>query len=142
MIIPDVNLLLYAYDSRSPHHAAAAAWWTRSLNGVEPVCIPRVVLFGFVRLATSPRVFVVPMTVPEAIACVREWLSVPHVTELNGGPDHVEKVFEILERTAAGHLVTDAQIAAMALEHRATLFTNDTDFRRFPRLRTVNPLHV
>ena len=141
MIVPDVNLLLYAYDSASSFHTAAARWWATSLNGVEPVGLPRVVAFGFIRLATSPRVFAAPMTIDEAAELVREWLAQPHVTEIDGGPEHIEKVFELLHQAgSAGNLVTDAQIAAIALEHRARLCTNDTDFRRFPGLKTFNPL--
>ena len=142
MIVPDLNLLLYTYDSKSSFHTAAARWWTEALNGVEPVGLPHVVVFGFVRLVTSPRVFAAPMTVDEAAARVREWLAQPHVTALDGGPEHVENVLELLQKAgSAGNLVTDAQIAAIALEHGARLCTNDTDFRRFPGLKQFNPLH-
>ncbi len=141
MIVPDLNLLLYAYDSTSPFHARAARWWARCMNGVEPVALPRVVIFGFVRLATSAHVFEAPMSVAEAAACVREWLDRSHVSEADGGAQHVETVLHLLQKAGtAGNLVTDAQIAAVTLEHRARLHTNDTDFGRFPGLKTHNPL--
>ncbi len=141
MIVPDVNLLLYAYDADSPHHRAAAAWWERCLNGTEPVGLPQVVLFGFLRLATSPRVYVAPMTVEQAADCVEEWTSRPHVVEADGGPDLVRNAITLLRQArTAGNLVTDAQIAAITIEHQATLFTNDSDFSRFRGLKTVNPL--
>lgn len=141
MIIPDANLLLYAYDSSCGPHARAAAWWQRCVNGSEPVGLPRVVLFGFLRLATNPRVYARPMTVSEAAGHIASWTALPHVVELEGGPDHVRTVAELVGRAGTGgNLVTDAQIAALAMEHRATLFTNDSDFRRFPGLRSVNPL--
>lgn len=141
MIIPDLNLLLYAYDTQSPHHRAAAAWWESCINGTEPVGLPGVVLFGFLRLATSPRVYESPMTVEQVAECVREWTSRPHVVEVGGGPELFERVIALLQSAGtAGHLVTDAQIAATAVEHAATVFTNDSDFNRFPGLKIVNPL--
>lgn len=143
MIIPDLNLLLYAYDAVSPHYAEASSWWEGCMNGSEPVGLPQVVLFGFVRIATSGRVFVSPLALAEALDCVHAWLGQSHVVEVEGGPDHVDAVLELLrEAGGGGGLVTDAQTAAIALHHGATLFTNDSDFRRFPSLRTENPLTV
>lgn len=141
MIVPDLNLLLYAYDAASPHHTAAAAWWEGCINGAEPVGLPHVVIFGFLRLATSGRVFVSPMSLEDAVDCVRAWLEPPHVGEAEGGPEHVSSVLDLLLRAGTGgKLSTEAQIAAVALHHGATLFTNDSDFRRFPGLKTKNPL--
>lgn len=141
MIVPDLNLLLYAYDTASPHHAVAAAWWEGCLNGAEAVGLPPVVVFGFVRLATSRRVFGAPMTIDEAADCVRAWKAQPQVVELDGGAEHVDRVIELLRRAGTqGSLVTDAQIAAIALEHGAVVCSNDSDFRRFPGVRTTNPL--
>ena len=141
MRIPDVNLLLYAYDASSPFHARAAAWWQASLNGDDPVLLPDVVAFGFVRVGTNPRAFRHPMTVAEAVSHVRSWLRQDVVTIPVPAPDHVERVLGSLESLgAAGNLVTDAQIAAVALANDAVLHTADTDFIRFPRLRWLNPL--
>src|SRR4029077_11283894 len=77
MIVPDVNLLLYAYDATSPFHAAAAAWWRACLSGSERVGRPLVVAFGFVRIGTSARVFEQPMPPSEAADHVRSWLAQP-----------------------------------------------------------------
>jgi len=141
VIIPDLNLLLYAHDSSSPHHAAAATWWTACMNGVEPVGIPRVVSFGFVRLATNSRVFTSPLSVAKTAEHVRSWFARPHVVEAEGRLNHLDRVLGLLEDAGTGgNLVTDAQIAAIALDLRATLYTNDTDFRRFPGLSLANPL--
>lgn len=141
MIVPDLNLLLYAYDAGSPHHRVAARWWESCVNGNEVVGLPRVVLFGFLRLTTSPRVYASPMTLTEAADYVSGWLDHPHVIEADGGPDFVANVIALLHQAATGgNLVTDAQIAAVAIEHRATLFSNDADFNRFPGLKVVNPL--
>jgi toxin-antitoxin system PIN domain toxin len=141
MIIPDINLLLYAYDTGSPYHSKAAAWWQRCLSGTEPVGLPLVVVFGFVRIGTSARVYQNPMTPAEASGHVRSWLARPSARIAEPGPDHTWQVLKLLEALgAAGNLVTDAQIAALTLEHGAVLHTADTDFLRFPGLRWFNPI--
>ena len=141
MIIPDINLLLYAYDSASPFHAKAGPWWRECLSGTEPVGLPRVVVFGFVRVGTNPRASQHPMTPAEAARHVRSWLGRPVVQVLDSGPHHVEQVLTLLENVgAAGNLVTDAQIAAIALDHGALLHTSDSDFVRFSGVRWFNPI--
>ena len=141
MIIPDINLLLYSYDSDSPFHGKAAAWWQACLSGAEPVGLPQVVVFGFVRVGTNARVFRNPFTPAEAAGHVRAWWAQPVVRPLSCGPDHVERVLRLLEALGTGaNLVTDAQIAAIAMEHEAVLYTADADFVRFPGLRWLNPL--
>ncbi len=141
LIVPDVNLLLYAYDADSRFHAAAAAWWRACLSGREPVGLPPVVVFGFVRIGTSARVFEQPMTPGEAAGHVRAWLAQPVVQVLEPRADHIERVLSLLESLGtAGNLVTDAQIAALVLESDAVLHTTDTDFLRFTALRWLNPL--
>jgi toxin-antitoxin system PIN domain toxin len=140
MIIPDVNLLIYAYDAGSPFHAKASAWWQMCLSGSEAVGLAPVVLFGFVRIVTNPRVFTDPMTPAEAAAHVRSWLSQPAaILEPHSG--HVEQVLASLETLGtAANMVTDAQIASFAIEHNAILHTADSDFLRFSRLRWYNPI--
>lgn len=141
MIVPDLNLLLYACDASAAQHRAAAAWWEGCLNGSEPVGIPVVVLFGFLRIATSPRVYRSPMTLAEVSEAAASWLARPHVVELDGGPGFFGAVLDLLQAAGtAGKLVTDAQIAATAIAHGGTVFSNDSGFRRFPGLRVVNPL--
>ena len=141
MIVPDVNLLLYAYDAASPFHQAAARWWHACLSGTEPVGLAPVVVFAFVRIGTSRRVFENPMTPVEAAGHVRSWLTQPIVEILDPGVGHVERVFALLESLGtAGNLVTDAQLAALVLESDAVLHTTDADFLRFEGLRWINPL--
>ncbi len=141
MIVPDVNLLLYAYDAGSRFHSAAAAWWRACLSGSEPVGLPSVVVFGFVRIGTNARVFEQPMTPGEAAGHVRAWLAQPVVQVLEPRADHIERVLSLLESMGtAGNLVTDAQIAALVLESDAVLHTTDTDVLRFTALRWLNPL--
>ncbi len=141
MIIPDVNLLLYACDSDSPFHAGAAAWWRKCLSGTEPVGLPPVVVFGFLRIATNGRVYQNPMTSAEAIQHVRSWIMQAVVQIIEARSNHVEQVCQLLETLGmAGNLVTDTQIAALAIEYDAVVHTADADFLRFSRLRWFNPL--
>jgi toxin-antitoxin system PIN domain toxin len=141
MIIPDINLLLYACDTESPFHSKAAAWWQRCLSGTESVGLPLVVVFGFVRIGTSARVYQRPMTPAEASEHVRSWLAQPAARIVEPGPDHAWQVLKLLEALGtAGNLVTDAQVAALTLEHGAILHTADSDFLRFPGLRWFNPI--
>ena len=141
MIVPDINLLIYAYDTSSPFHAAAAAWWTDCLSGEEPVGLAPVVLFGFVRISTLSRVFLHPLTTAEAAGLVRSWLDQPVAQILEPTADHVGQVLHLLEAIGtAGNLVTDAQLASLAIAHDAVLHTSDADFLRFPGLRWINPL--
>ncbi len=141
MIIPDINLLLYAYDAASPQHKKAVVWLEASLSTEESVGLVPAVIFGFIRIATHPRVFRSPMSHTEAIGHVRSWLIQPNVRILAQEPALIEATLQLLERLgAAGNLVTDAQIAALAIEHGGVLHTNDTDFQRFAGLSCFNPL--
>jgi len=142
MIIPDINLLIYAYDTDSRYHAKAASWWQACLSGTEQVGLSPVVLFGFVRIGTSPRVFRHPMGVAEAAGHVRSWLKQPVAQLLDTGHDHVEDVLKLLENLGtAGNLVTDGQLAALAIDYNATIHTSDADFIRFKGLKWFNPIH-
>ncbi|MCX6864826.1 MAG: type II toxin-antitoxin system VapC family toxin [Verrucomicrobia bacterium] len=141
MIVPDVNLLIYAYDSTSPHHDAAAVWWQGCMTGTEEVGLAAVVVFGFVRLCTHPGVFQNPLTIAEATRRVESWLAMPRVRIIEASPHHIAEVLGLLAETGtAGNLTTDAQIAALARQEKAILHSNDTDFQRFPGIRWLNPL--
>lgn len=141
MILPDANLLLYAYDSDSPFHKPAAKWWSDLLSGTEPVGLCPVVLFSFLRLATHAKVFERPMTVAAATACIDAWMERPNVRVLYPGPKHWSEVCGLLNAAGtAGNLVSDAQIAALALEYGAEVHSADSDFTRFKGLAWFNPL--
>jgi toxin-antitoxin system PIN domain toxin len=142
VIVPDANLLLYAYDADSPHHAAASAWWATTLSGREVVGLTHPVLFAFVRIATSARVYESPIALAQAAEHVRSWLARKVTRVLQPGPRHAEQVLDLLAAadSSGGNLVTDAQIAALAREHRGVVHTADHDFRRFPELRCHFPL--
>lgn len=141
MIVPDLNLLLYAVDESTPHHARAVGWWTEALTGLEPIGLPWVTVLGFVRLTTNPRVFEHPLSGEAAVDIAAGWFRAPHVAPLDPGPRHLGIARELIAASgAAGNLVTDVHLAALAIEHGATLLSADHDFARFPGLNWRNPL--
>ena len=141
MIIPDLNLLVYAHFDGTPHHKAARRWWEGLIKGSERVGVPWVVATGFVRLITHPRVVANPATTTEAIDYVQEWFRFSHVTPVNPGSGHLTHLRRSLAAAGVGaDLVTDAHLASIAMEYQAELHSNDVDFSRFPGLRWRNPL--
>jgi toxin-antitoxin system PIN domain toxin len=141
MILVDANLLLYAYHERAAEHAAARAWLEQTLSGSELVRFPWLTLWAFLRISTSPRVFERPLSATEAIAAVDSWLEQPVAAVAEPG----ERYWKIMgglmrEGQVAGPLVMDAAIAALAIEHGATLHSTDRDFARFAGLKWRNPL--
>ena len=143
MIVPDINLLLYAYNDRSPYYSIARPWWEDLVNGSERIGIPWVVAVGFVRLIINPSVIEFPMSPLEAVDSVRSWFGYPHVIPLNPGPDHLAYFQRNMEVVGIGrNLAPDAHLAALAMEYQAELHSNDSDFGRFPGLRWRNPLQA
>lgn len=143
MIVPDINLLLYAYDDRSRYHSAAREWWEETLTGARRVGLTWHTILGFVRLSTNPRLFDVPVAPTDAIRAVRSWLDQPGVEILSPGERHADIVFGLIEEAGvAGNLTPDAHLAAIAIEHQAELASNDRDFGRFRGLRWFNPLSI
>jgi toxin-antitoxin system PIN domain toxin len=141
VIIPDINLLLYAYNRGAPSHAASKLWWESALSGTENVGLPWVVSLGYVRLATSRRVLRDPWRPEEAVRHVGSWLQCQNVQVLQPGPRHVDILLAFAEAgVLSSDLVTDAHLAALAIEHQGVVYSNDADFARFPGLRHRNPL--
>lgn len=141
MIVPDANLLLYSYDSSSPFHERAVGWWQDCLSGSEAVGLCTVVLFAFLRIGTSRRAFVHPMSAEEATGHVRDWLARSITDFLVTQESDVVQAMQWLEAAGSGgKLTSDAHIAAIASRHRATVHTADTDFGRFSGVRWLNPL--
>jgi uncharacterized protein len=141
MIIPDINLLVYAYNRADPQHEMARRWWETTLNNTDPVGLPWIVSSGFIRLMTHPRVLRMPLEVAEAISHVRAWLDQPCVVVLEPGKLFADRFLGFLhDLGTAGNLTTDAYLAALALEHQAELLSADTEFHRFKGLRWRNPL--
>jgi toxin-antitoxin system PIN domain toxin len=139
--LPDVNLLLYAYDSRSSRHAAARDWMEQTLSGAETVGMAWIVLLAFVRLSTRSVVVERPLELDEALDLVDRWLSQPCVTVVHPTDRHAAVLRELLTPLGtAGNLTSDAHLAALAIEHGALLCSCDSDFSRFSGLRWLDPL--
>ena len=135
------RVMLYAYHPDAAQHEASRRWLEAELSGTQLVRFAWHTLWAFLRIATSPRVFERPLSVAEAAAVVSSWLERPTVGILEPG----EEYWRILQRLmqdgqATGALVMDAALAALAIEHGATLHTTDRDFGRFAGLAWKNPL--
>lgn len=141
MILPDLNLLLYAYNPHTLQHGPARHWWETAMNGDELIGLPFEVAFGFIRVATNPRLGAARVALIDARRVVESWLNLPQARVLSPGARHFALVMDLMTAAmAAGPVLSDAILAAYAIEHRATLFTNDGDFARFPGLTWENPL--
>jgi toxin-antitoxin system PIN domain toxin len=141
VILVDANLLLYAYFPRAEQHDRARAWFERALADPEPVGLPWSTILAFLRIGTNPRVFEQPFSAAEAEAIVSSWLAEPSVTLVAPGDRHWDILRRLLiDGQVTGPLVSDAALAALAIEHGATLVTTDRDFARFTGLRYANPL--
>ncbi len=141
MIVPDINLFIYAHNEASALHAGARDWWRELMRGPTPVAIPWASVFGFVRLVTHPAVLVAPLAPHEALDRVDGWFEQEHVRVLEPGPRHLQIARDLFAATGVGGaLTTDTHLAALAIEHGAELHSNDRDFERFPGLRVRNPL--
>lgn len=141
MILPDINLLIHAYNSQSPVHPAARAWWESCLTEERPVLLAWVVVLGFLRLSTHQQIAAHPLSVGQACALVRSWLARPQVALVHPGEHHLEILFGLLDTLGkGGNWTTDAHLASLALENNAELQSTDSDFARFPGLNWRNPL--
>jgi toxin-antitoxin system PIN domain toxin len=140
VILPDVNVLLYAFRSDSVNHSAYREWLDGMVNGNEAYGMSPQVLCSVARIATHPRVYVSPSRLEEALTFARVLLEQPHCTVVRPGTRHFS-IFEDLCRKAAanGNLVHDAWFAALAVESGCEWVTTDGDFARFPGLRWRRP---
>jgi toxin-antitoxin system PIN domain toxin len=137
----DVNLLLYAVNEEAPLHVKAKAWFEETLSGTEPIGLEWTVLLAFLRLSTRGAIFPRPLSFDSALLLIRSWLDQPCSVVVGPGDRHLD-VLEGLLRPfgTAGSLVSDAHLAAVAIEHGAELCSCDSDFGRFPGLRWTDPL--
>ncbi len=143
MILIDANLLLYAYDPRSPFHGESRRWLGEIFSHEEEIGIPFQVILAFLRVSTNPRLASSSAGLVLALATVDSWLALPNVEILTPGQRHWP-IFKTLCLAASvtGDVSTDAHLAALAMEFNATLYSTDRDFARFPGLRWRNPLAV
>ena len=141
MILVDANVLLYAWDASSVHHSAARDWLGTVISESRPLRLAWPVIIAFLRISTNFRIVTNPLTAQEACDIISHLLDQPSVGILQPGPQHWEILTRVLAQSAAqGPLIMDAHLAAMAMEHGATICTHDRDFVRFPGLRVEFPL--
>ena len=140
MIVFDANVLLYAYNSRSEFHLPCRSFIEETLSGPDPAALCWQSILAFLRIGTNPRAFARPLSRTEATAIVSGWLTNPSVVLIEPG----DRFWGILSKLidtgqVSGPLMTDAALAALTIEHGATLCTTDRDFTRFPTLQTFDP---
>lgn len=141
MILVDANILLYAEDSLSSFHQKAREWWDGQLSGTGPVCLCWTVLSAFIRIGTNPRVFESPLSLEQSLDRIQSWIDQPCTRIIRPTERHWTIFQQVLkDGQAVANLVTDAHIAALALEHGCTVASTDADFARFSKLKWINPL--
>ena len=141
MILVDANMLLYAEDEQSAKHEAAREWWDGQLSENPGVCLCWPVISAFIRISTNPRVFTRPLTIEQAADRVSSWLGRPNVRIIQPTSQHWQTLHKLLvQGQAHGNLVSDAHIAAMAIDNGCELDSTDADFSRFRGLKWRNPL--
>ena len=141
MIIVDANVLLYAYNADAPQQPAAAQWLMAACGSGETLALPWITLWAFLRISTNARIWANPLTPDQAFGIVTGLLEQPGVVLLPPGPRHIELLRRLVnEYDAVGPLMSDAVLAALALENGATIASTDQDFRRFPGVKWVNPV--
>ncbi len=141
MILVDANILLYAENSLHSLNRKARTWWDDQLSGSGSVCLCWTVLSAFIRIGTNPRVFEAPLSLEQAVARVQSWLEQPCTRVVRPTDRHWTVFQEMLsDGQAVANLVTDAHLAALAIEHGCRLASTDSDFARFSKLKWMNPL--
>lgn len=140
MIVPDINVLLYAVHDISPFHRRANQWLQATLDGDEPVGLPWIVVLGFLRITTNPRVYSTAMRAGDAVSLMNDCMARSVVSVIEPGTEHWRIVSALLAQTGtAGNLTSDAHLAAICIERGATLYSADAGFSRFRGLQYVNP---
>ena len=141
MILVDANLLLYAYDSESSHHEPSRRWLESALSSGRAIRFALITVLAFVRIASDRRIYARPLPPADACSLIEEWLALPNVRLLQPGPRAWRLLSTMCEEgQAKGAMVMDAHLAALAMEHGASIATTDRDFMRFPDIKLVNPV--
>jgi uncharacterized protein len=139
----DVNLLIYTVDEESSHHERTLRWFEETLSGTETVAFAWNALVGFLRITTRPRGARDPWSIDAALDEIQRWLSQPIATVIHPTDRHASVLRDLLVPLGTGgNLTSDAHLAALAIEHGATLCSHDNDFSRFAGLRWVDPLRA
>jgi toxin-antitoxin system PIN domain toxin len=142
MLLPDINVLVYAHREDAPNHRAYREWLEAAINSDQAYGIADIVLSGFLRVVTHPRVFNPPSTIRQALTFARDVRNQPNCVILRPGPRHWTIFEELCEATnVKGNLVPDAYLAALAIESGSEWITTDRDYSRFPGLSWRHPLN-
>lgn len=141
MLLTDVNVLVYAHRRDAPQHGHYEKWVEAMVNGDEPFGMSELVLSGFVRVVTHPRIYSPPSSFLDALIFADQIRSRRHCVPVVPGPQHWSLFSRLCKLTEAkGNLVADAYLAALAIESNCEWITTDRDFSRFPGLRWRHPL--
>jgi toxin-antitoxin system PIN domain toxin len=141
MVLPDVNVLVYAHRGETPGHDRYARWLTGVAESDAAFGLADVVLRGFVRIVTHPRIFDPPTPLEDALAFVEGLRGRPNCVPVAPGPRHWELFTSLCRRVGAkGNVVPDAYLAALAIESGSEWVTTDRGFGRFPGLKWQHPL--
>ncbi len=140
MIIFDANVLIYSYDLSSPWNSSSRVLVEEKLSGNETVGFAWATILAFIRISTNPRIMSNPLSPEKALEIVSSWLEQPNSVIIAPGGRHLEILKELLLPIGtAANLTSDAHLAALAIEHGATLYSFDTDFIRFSGLQFMQP---
>lgn len=140
VVLPDVNVLVYAHRKDSPHHDEARRWLEDTIGSDRAYAYSELVVSAFVRIVTHPRVFDPPSTVNAALAFASDLMTPDHAVPVAPGPRHWEIFAKLCRQSKAkGNLVADAYLAALAIESGAEWVSTDGDFARFEGLVWTRP---
>jgi len=141
MLLPDVNVLVYSHRQDARDHSRYRAWLEGVVNGPEAFGLSDLVLSGFLRVVTHPRVFAAPTPFDRALQFAETLRSAPNAVRVEPGERHWDIFTSLCRRAEArGNLVPDAWLAALAVESGSEWITTDRDYARFPGLRWRHPL--
>lgn len=141
MVLSDVNVLVYAHRADAPNHAAYRHWLEDVINGDHAYGMADIILSGFLRIVTHPRIFDPPSELGVALAFANQVRNQPNCVPITPGPRHWNIFTSLCERAGVkGNLIPDAYLAALAIESGCEWITTDRDFSRFPELKWRHPL--
>lgn len=141
MILPDVNVLVYAHRADAPNHPAYRRWLENLINGDQAYGMADILLSGFLRVVTHPRIFTPPSEVAAALTFANQVRNQPNCVPITPGPRHWQIFVRLCTQAGVkGNLVPDAYLAALAIESGSEWISTDRDFSRFPGLRWRHPL--
>lgn len=143
MIIPDINILIYAINKDYKYNIQAKRWLEKIISGDEPVGLSWIIILGFLRIITNGKIVNKPLDINTAFGIIDEWLTFPAVRIIHPTDNHWNIFKELLSPlSTAGNLTSDAHLAALAIEHSGCIYSTDNDFGRFRGLRWKNPIEI